>query len=118
MNHFKGVTLSVVYLILINPPTLLLLKRITQMHLYRYTSLLINFLEVLGYTAIIYSLGGIEACISHPYLCFLIMYVGAAPWNFPYVISIMCSIAFSFVVAAEYFGFLPHQHIFLVFDPP
>src|SRR5512137_3026900 len=53
MGHFKGVTLSVGYLILINPPTLLLLKCITQRHLYRYVSLLISFLETLGYTAII-----------------------------------------------------------------
>jgi light-regulated signal transduction histidine kinase (bacteriophytochrome) len=30
----------------------------------------------------------------------------------------MCSAAFGFVVAAEYFGFLPHQHLFLASDPP
>ena len=30
----------------------------------------------------------------------------------------MCSAVFSFVVAAEYFGFLPHQHLFLPSDPP
>jgi len=119
MNHFIGVTLSVAYLILINPPTLLLLKRITQMRLYRYASLLINFLEVLGYTAIIYSLGGIEASFITPIYAALIMYVGPlSPRSFPFVISIMCSAAFGFVVAAEYFGFLPHQHLFLPSDPP
>ena len=119
MNQFKGITLSVVYLILINPPTLLLLKRITQIHLYRYASLLINFLEILGYTAIIYFRGAMEA--SHLTLIYaaLITYVGViAPWRLPYVIAIMCSTAFSFVVAGEYFGFLPHHSTVQSHDLP
>jgi len=119
MNQFIGITLSVVYLILINPPTLLLLKHINQMHLYRYTSLLINFLEILGYTAIIYFLGGIEATFVTPIYAAVIVYVGVvSPRRFPFVISIMCSAAFSFVVAGEYFGLLPHQSVALSFHTP
>ncbi|MEN6321351.1 MAG: PAS domain S-box protein [Syntrophaceae bacterium] len=108
MNQFMGITLSVVYLILINPPTLLLLKRITNRHTYGYASLLINFLEVLGYTAIIYFRGGIEAPHLTLIYAALITYVGAmAPRSFPYFVAIMCSAAYSFVVAGEHFGFLP-----------
>ena len=119
MDHLKGITLSVVYLILINPPTLLLLKRITQIHLYRYASLLINFLEILGYTAVIYFLGGIEATHLTIIYAVLITYVGAmAPWRFPYVIAIMCSTAFSFVMIGEHFGVLPHHSTVQSFDPP
>jgi len=119
MNHFAGVTLSVLYLILINPPTLLLLKRITHMRLYRYASLLINFLEILGYTAIIYFLGGIEATFLTLIYAALITYVGVvAPRRFPYIIAFLCSAAFSFVVAGEYFGLLPHQTVVPSFDPP
>ena len=119
MNHFTGITLSVLYLILINPPTLLLLKRITHMHLYRYASLLINFLEILGYTAIIYFLGGIEATFLTPIYAALITYVGVvAPRSFPYVIAILCSAAFSFVVVGEYFGLLLRQSVVPSFDPP
>ena len=119
MNHFMGITLSVLYLILINPPTLLLLKRITQMRLYRYASLLINFLEILGYTAIIHFLGGIEATYITPIYAALITYVGVvSPRSFPFVISIMCSAAFSFVVAGEYLGFLPHENVLLSYNPP
>jgi len=77
MNQFTGITLSVLYLILMNPPTLLLLKHITQVRLYKYGSLLINFLEILGYTAIIYFLGGIEAAYLTPIYAALITYVGA-----------------------------------------
>ena len=119
MNHFIGTSLSVVYLILINPPTLLLLKRITYMRLYKYISLLINFLEILGYTAIIYFLGGIEATYITPIYAALITYVGVvSPRNFPFVISTLCWAAFSFVVAGEYFGLLPHQRIDLSYNPP
>ena len=60
-NHIIGVSFCVGYLILINPPTLLILKLITREKFYENFSVLINFLEILGYTAVIYSLGGIDA---------------------------------------------------------
>ena len=119
IKHFTGITLSVLYLILINPPTLLLLKRITHTHLYRYVSLLINCLEILGYTAIIYFLGGIEATHLTLIYAALITYVGVvAPRSYPYIIAFLCSAAFSFVVAGEYFGLLPRQNVVPSFDPP
>ncbi len=119
MNHFTGITLSVLYLILINPPMLLLLKHITQVRLYKYGSLLINFLEILGYTAIIYFMGGIEATFLTPIYTALITYVGVvSPRSFPYIIAFLCSTAFSFVVVSEYFGLLPHLYIDPFFNPP
>ena len=118
MNHFAGITLSILYLLLINPPTLLLLKHITQVRLYKYGSLLINFLEILGYTAIIYFLGGFEATYLTPIYAALITYVGVvAPRSFPYITAFMCSAAFSFVVVSEYFGLLPRQSVDPFFNP-
>ena len=118
MNHFTGISLSVLYLILINPPTLLLLKRIANLRLYGYASLLINFLEILGYTAIIYSLGGIEATFLTPIYAALITYVGVmGPRAYNYVIAFLCSAAFSFVVGCEYFGLIPRQTVVPSFNP-
>jgi len=118
-HHLTGITLSVLYLILINPPTLLLLKYITRVRLYQYVSLLINFLEIIGYTAIIYFLGGLEATYLTPIYAALITYVGAvAPRNFSYIVALMCSAAFGFVVAGNYFGFLPNQSLIPSFNPP
>ena len=118
MNHFKGISLSVLYLILINPPTLLLLKRITNLRLYGYASILINFLEILGYTAIIYSLGGIEATFLTPIYAALITYVGVmGPRAYNYFIAFLCSAAFSFVVGCEYFGLIPRQTVVPSFNP-
>jgi diguanylate cyclase (GGDEF)-like protein len=119
INHFRGVTLSVLYLILINPPTLLLLKYITRVRLYKYSSLLINSLEILGYTAIIYFLGGIEATFLTPIYAALITYVGVvSPRSFPYLIAFLCAAAFSFVVVSEYFGLLPRQSVDPFYNPP
>jgi hypothetical protein len=63
---------------------------------------LINFLEILGYTAIIHFLGGIEATFLTPIYAALITYVGVmAPRGFTYVIAFLRSAAFSFVVGGE-----------------
>jgi PAS domain S-box-containing protein len=119
MNHFAGISLSVLYLILINPPTLMLLKRITNMRLYGYASLLINVLEILGYTAIIYFLGGIEATFLTPIYAALITYVGVmGPRAYTYVIAFLCSAAFSLVVGSEYSGLIPRQTVVSSFNPP
>lgn len=119
MHHLTGITLSILYLILINPPTLLLLKHITRVRVYQYASLLINFLEIVGYTAIIYFLGGLEATYLTPIYAALITYVGAvAPRSFTYIVALMCSAAFGFVVAGNYFGFLPSQSLIPSFNPP
>lgn len=118
-NHFIGITFSVIYLILINPPTLLILKHITKTRLYRYASLFINALEIVGYTAILYFLGGIEAAYLTPIYAALVTYVGVvAPRHFPFIISMMCTIAFSFIVVGGYIGLLPPQRVILSYHPP
>ncbi|MBT3311298.1 MAG: PAS domain S-box protein [Desulfobacterales bacterium] len=119
INHFTGVSLSVLYLILINPPTLMILKRVKSIRSFKRISLLINILEVIGYTAIIYSLGGVEATFLTPIYAAVIVYVGVlGPRNYSYVIASICSVAFSFVVVSEYFGFLPIQRVVASFNAP
>ena len=66
IENFIGVSFGVLYLILFNPPTLWILKRIKNKKLFGYFSLLINLLEIIGYTAIMHFLGGIEATYLLP----------------------------------------------------
>ncbi len=107
-DQMTGISASVAFLILMNPPTLWLLKRMTQINLCRYLSLFINILEIIGYTSVIYFLGGIEATYLIPIYSLLITYVGAvAPRKLPFIIAGVCSIAFALVVVLEYLGFLP-----------
>ena len=112
-DHIIGVSFCVGYLILINPPTLLILKHITRKKFYENFSVLINFFEILGYSAIIYSLGGVNALYLSPLYCALIAYVGTVgPSKLPFTIATLCSATLSLMVGLEYFGYIPHQDPF------
>ena len=107
-SHFTGVTISILYLILINPPTLWVLKNLTDKRHIELFSLLINCLEILGYTAIIYLLGGMEAAYLTPIYAALIIYVGVvAPKKLTFTIASFCAVCFSSVVLLEHFGIIP-----------
>ena len=118
-HHLAAVGFSILFLILINPPTLWILKRIESRLVYRDFSLLINLLEIIGYTGIIYSLGGIEATYLTPIYAALVTYVGVVSRrSFPFIIAALCALAFSSMVTLEYFGYLPHQWVVSDFRPP
>ena len=110
-HSFKGISLSVSFLILINPPTLWLLRVISRRALaYKYFSILINLLEIFGYTTIIYFMGGIESAYLTLIYAALISYIGiVAPRRLPFVIATLCSVMFSLFVIGEHFGVVPHQ---------
>jgi two-component system sensor histidine kinase/response regulator len=113
-SAFEGVTASVIYLILMNVPTLLVLKFVKQRHLYEYYSLFINALEVIGYTAIIYFLGGFRAAYLTPMYASLITYVGVvAPRRIPLIIATFCALAFALMATLEHLGIIPHQNLVL-----
>jgi len=109
-HQMEGVSASVAFLILINPPTLWLSKRTTQINLYQYLTLMINILEIIGYTSVIYFLGGIEATYLIPIYFLLITYVGVVGHGkSPFIIAGICSIAFALTVVLEYLGLLPNR---------
>ncbi|MBW2615261.1 MAG: response regulator [Deltaproteobacteria bacterium] len=118
-HHLAGVGFSILFLILINPPTLWILKKIKSKLVYRYFSLLINLVEIIGYTGIIYFLGGIEATYLTPIYAALITYVGTvSPRSFPFIVAALCALAFSSMVTLEYLGYLPHQSVVFDFRTP
>jgi signal transduction histidine kinase len=112
-GHMIGISMAVAYLILINPPTLWILKHIDRRRTYELFSILINLLEIIGYTAIIYCLGGINALYLSPIYAALIAYVGAVgPPSLPFVIASLCSAGMTIMVGMEYFGIIPHRDPF------
>ena len=118
-HHLAGVGFSILFLILINPPTLWILKKIKSRLVYRYFSLLINLLEIIGYTGSIYFLGGIEATYLTLIYAAIITYVGTvSPRSFPFIVAALCALAFSSIVILEYLGYLPHQHVVSGFRIP
>ena len=119
IEHFTGVSFAVLYLILFNLPTLLILKNINNMKLFGYFSLFINFLEVIGYTAIMHFTGGIEALYLLPIYAALIIYVGVvAPRRLPFIIASFCIISFSLMVIFEHYGILQTYKIHPSFQLP
>ena len=119
IEHFTGVSFAVLYLILFNLPTLLILKNINSMKLFGYFSLFINFLEVIGYTAIMHFTGGIEALYLLPIYAALIIYVGVvAPRRLPFIIASFCIISFSLMVIFEHYGILQTYKIHPSFQLP
>lgn len=109
---FTGMSFSVLYLIFMNPATLWIGKRITNLSIYKYFSFLINQLEIIGYTAVIYFSGGINTAYLAIIYCALITYVGVVSSRIaPFIITELCVISFGIMVLSEYFGFIPHQKV-------
>jgi signal transduction histidine kinase len=105
---FTGISFSVLGLILINPLTLGILKRIRQRKFIAAFSLINHGLEVIGYTAIIYFAGG----LSRGYLTLmfpaLITYVGVmSPRSWPFIVTAFCSLSMSGMVTLAYFQMIP-----------
>ncbi len=121
-RNFVYISGAVLYLIFINPPSLIVLKHITGRRLYRYFSLFINQLEIIGYTAIIYFCGGIKAAYLCAIYVVLVAYVGLfAPRRYAFVVAGLCAFNFGLMLGLVHFGLLPGFSVwrysaFAVFD--
>jgi PAS domain S-box-containing protein len=112
-----GGVLSGLFIILMNFPALVFIENIRNRVLFDVVSFLVNLVEILGYTGVIYFLGGIRAAYLVPIYAAMISYVGViAPKRYPYILAGTSSAVFAAMVIAEYLGFLPHQSIGLMGD--
>jgi signal transduction histidine kinase len=119
VNAYKGISYSVLYLILINPPTLWVMSRLNKKTQLGLVSLTINALEALGYTAIIYFNGGLNRSYLTLIYPVLITYVGmTAPRFWPFMVTVFCSLAFTGMVVLEYFKVIPQTQIYLAAPLP
>ncbi len=107
-HHFIAVSMADIYLVAINPPALWVLKRIRHPRRLANFSTAINLLEILGYTAVIYSLGGIEATYLTTIYAAMIAYVGAmAERRHTFLITAACASAYTGMVLLEGLGLIP-----------
>jgi signal transduction histidine kinase len=112
IDHFEGVSASVLYVVLINLPILYVLRRTRSPSCVTFLSILIMVLEIIGYTSMIYFLGGIEATYLVPIYAILISYLGiVAPRYMPYLAAAISSVCLTLMVLADYFAFIPHQAV-------
>jgi PAS domain S-box-containing protein len=112
VGHFKGISLTVLGIILINPPILWGIKKARTIRNLNGVSFLHSVLEVVGYTAAIHFLGGIEAVFLTPLYAILITYVGVfTPKGIPTLLAFFSSLSFTLLVVAEHYGFLAHHKL-------
>jgi len=108
-HQFIGISVSILYLVLINFPALIALKRISSERSYNSFSLLINQLEILGYTSIIYFCGDIEATHLTLIYAALIAYVGVvAPQRHCFIVASLCVTTYFLMLVLIQIGFIPH----------
>lgn len=107
-KYIVGVTICVIYLIGINPPHLWILRYIQKPRTYELFSIAVNFLEILGYTALIYTMGGINALYLSPIYAALIAYVGTvSPPRVPFIVASLAAVALLSMGALQYFEIIP-----------
>jgi signal transduction histidine kinase len=111
---FAGISISILYLILINPPTLWILKRIRQKKIIGYISLTIHGLEIIGYTAIFYFAGGMGRGFLTLLFSALITYVGVmSPRSWTFIVTGFCSLSLTGVVLLQYVQVIPDTSLAL-----
>jgi signal transduction histidine kinase len=105
---YAGISFSVLYLFLMALPTLWILKRLHGKKFQKTLSLGINFLEVQGYTAVIYFSGGLSRSYLTVLYTALISYVGVMArryWTF--LITGFCVVSFTGMTIMEYYEIIP-----------
>jgi len=106
--QFIGISVSVIYLIMMSFLILIIIRYMIERGPYEYFSLFINQLEIIGYTAIIYFCGGIEASYLTLIYASLIAYVGTvASQRHTFNVASLCVATFSLMFGSVHFGIIP-----------
>jgi two-component sensor histidine kinase len=112
-TQFRGVTLAIVFLVLMNPPLLWIAERLRSRNAFERLSIAVHGCEVLGYTAVIHFVGGLDAAFLTAIYCGLIVYVGVvAPRRHLFLVAGMSAFAFCALVMLEHVGVLRSYPLF------
>ncbi|PKN29175.1 MAG: hypothetical protein CVU64_09520 [Deltaproteobacteria bacterium HGW-Deltaproteobacteria-21] len=109
-ENLTGIAVCVAFDILINPPTLAVLRRIRAKRSYEIFSVFINFLDIIAFTGIIYFVGGIVYLWLSLTLAALITYVGVlGPPRLPFILAGLSALCLTLMVFLEHYGIIPHM---------
>lgn len=109
-GNIAGIGAATAYLLGMNPPVLWLIRRIRGRTAILLASNTVNLLEIVGYTAIIYFMGGLRALWLSPIYVVLIIYVGIwGPARQPFIVATFCGLCAGLMVWMEWVGVLPCQ---------
>ena len=106
-ENFVYASFSILYLILMNPPLLGILKKIKKNTFAEFFTYVISLMEIIGITAVIHSFGGIQASFLLPIYAASIIYVGPLESRKkPYIIAAFINICFALLLTLERTGIL------------
>ncbi len=112
MQSLKGASLAIGFVILMHLPTIPVLRYVSLRWVYESVSMLINVMEIIGYTCFIYFVGGFRTTYLTPIYTAMIFYVGVlTPRRYPFILAGLASFSFSLMVFLEHYGFIPHQNV-------
>jgi signal transduction histidine kinase len=106
--NLQGVGISCAFILLTCVPSFFIVRRMGRGPGAKPFSVVDRLLVIVGYTGVVYSLGGIEAGYLIPLYALFTMYIGfASPWRLPFTTAIQCLVCFSFIVVGEHLGIIP-----------
>ena len=118
-SSFYGTSLSIVFIILINPFVLYALRHAKSKKAHKTISLITNELEIIGYTSIIYFFGDIDGLYFTALYYMLIAYVGVSGYHkLPYIIALLCSITFTVMIVLLIYNFIPLSYMSVMYFLP
>jgi signal transduction histidine kinase len=107
--NILGISACVAFEILINPPTLAVLRAIRKRRSYELFSVFINFLDVIAYTGIIYFAGGFNYLCLSLMLANLVTYVGVlGPSRLPFIMASFSTLTVTIMVFLVHYGIIPN----------
>jgi len=118
-KHLIGISVSVAYLVLMGIPVIAVAGRITRLSTYRVFVILISVAEVLGYSGVVFSLGGVEAQYLIPLYVAYVAYMGIVEhWESPYITAATCTVVYDLMLVLQYVGILPSMRAYPGFTLP
>jgi signal transduction histidine kinase len=106
--NMKGVSIACAFIIMTCLPSIFIMRRATRGRPVVVFSTVDRLFVILGYTGIIYSMGGIEAAYLIPLYVLFIMYIGiASSPRMPYATAIHSIVFFTLMVVGTHYGVLP-----------
>ncbi|MBA4393609.1 MAG: hypothetical protein C0407_08665, partial [Desulfobacca sp.] len=108
LHNIAWISGCMIFLMVMHLPLNAFVKTSKSRRVYEAISLLTNLLETLGYTAVIYFLGGFRGLYLSPVYAVFITYLGViAPFRYPFIVAGFCAGSLSLFLSLEYYGFLP-----------
>jgi len=112
-KHLIGISVSVAYLVLMGIPVIAVAGRITRLSTYRVFVILISVAEVLGYSGVVFSLGGVEAQYLIPLYVAYVAYMGIVEHReSPYITAAICTVVCDLMLVLQHVGILPSMRAY------